>query len=43
MQKELEFNKIGMIETSGAGGFTLQWLAPISAAGDDRDSRLSGQ
>lgn len=31
MQKELEFNKIGMIETSAVlAGFTLRWLAPIS-------------
>ncbi|MCZ5692017.1 hypothetical protein O5478_18260 [Escherichia coli] len=32
MQKELEFNKIGMIETSAvlAGFPLLRWLAPIS-------------
>ncbi len=45
MQKELEFNKIGMIETSAVlAGFTFAVVsAHFSAAGDDRDPRLSGQ
>ncbi len=42
MQKELEFNKIGMIETSArAGGLYLhRGQRPFLAAGDDRHPRL---
>lgn len=45
MQKELEFNKIGMIETSAVlAGFTFTVVsAHFWYAGDDRDSWLSGQ
>lgn len=44
MQKELEFNKIGMIETSAVlAGFTFTVVSAHFAAGDDCDPRLSGQ
>ncbi|SQJ19086.1 colanic acid exporter [Salmonella enterica subsp. enterica] len=45
MQKELEFNKIGMIETTSVlAGFTFTVIsAPLLAAGVNRDSRLSGE
>lgn len=43
MQKELEFNKIGMIETSAVLAFYLhRGQRPFLAAGDDRHPRLPG-